>query len=167
VAKGKLTFEKSTNMAFYTDIRLKNTTLRFYNCHFESYNISIPALFKRIGNREEDVMEDTGRRMRRSITQRPQQVETVMRDIDACPVRSVVLGDFNDTPVSYTYQRLRRGHSDTFVKAGKGFGATYSLLQPLLRIDYILYPKDLKAVSYKVDRVSFSDHYPIIATYSE
>ena len=166
IAKGKLAFEKSTNMALYTDIRLKNTTLRFYNCHFESYNISIPALIKRIG-KEEDVMEDTGRRMRRSIIQRPQQVEAVMRDIDACPVHSVVLGDFNDTPVSYTYQRLRRSRSDAFVKAGKGFGATYNLLHPLLRIDYILCPRDLEAVSYQVDHVRYSDHYPVIATYSE
>lgn len=166
VSKGKLTFDKSTNMAFYTDIRLRKSTLRFYNCHFESYNISIPALLKRIG-KEEDVMEDTGRRMRRSITQRPQQVETVMRDIDACPVRSMVLGDFNDTPVSYTYQRLRRGHSDAFVKAGKGFGATYRLLLPLLRIDYMLYPKDLEAVSYETGPVRYSDHYPVIATYTE
>lgn len=166
VAKGKFDFEKSANMAFYADIRLPSTTLRFYNCHFESYNISIPALIKRIG-KEEDVMEDTGRRMRRTITQRPQQVEAVMRDIDACPLHSVVLGDFNDTPVSYTYQRLRRGRSDAFVKAGKGFGATYRLLQPLLRIDYILYPEDLEAVSYAVDQVRYSDHNPVIVSLYE
>ena len=166
VGKGRLEFEKSANLAFYTDIRLASSTVRFYNCHFESYNISIPALLKGIG-KDEELVEDTGRKMRRSITQRPRQVETVIRDVDECPVRSVVLGDFNDTPLSYTYQRLRRGRKDPFIEAGKGFGATYRSFQPLLRIDYILYPEDLEAVSYQVDRVRYSDHYPVIVTFHE
>ena len=90
-----------------------------------------------------------------------------MKDVDSAPVRSVVAGDFNDTPLSYTCFRLLRGRHDSFVRAGKGFGATYSSLWPLLRIDYILYPKDLEAVSYRVDRVRYSDHYPVIASYYE
>lgn len=165
--KGKIDFEKSTNLALHTDIQLDSTVLRFYNCHFESYNISLSGLVKSIGHREENVMEDTGHKMRRSITQRPKQVEEVIKDIDACPVRSVVLGDFNDNPLSYTVHRLLRGRQDAFVQAGKGFGATFRTFWPLLRIDYILCPRDLRAVSYEVPKVKYSDHYPVIATYYE
>ena len=165
--KGKIDFEKSTNLALHTDIQLDSTILRFYNCHFESYNISLSGLVKSIGHREENVMEDTGHKMRRSITQRPKQVEEVIKDIDACPVRSVVLGDFNDNPLSYTLHRLLRGRQDAFVQAGKGFGATFRTFWPLLRIDYILCPRDLRAVSYEVPKVKYSDHYPVIATYYE
>ena len=165
--KGKIDFEKSTNLALHTDIQLDSTILRFYNCHFESYNISLSGLVKSIGHREENVMEDTGHKMRRSITQRPKQVEEVIKDIDACPVRSVVLGDFNDNPLSYTVHRLLRGRQDAFVQAGKGFGATFRTFWPLLRIDYILCPRDLRAVSYEVPKVKYSDHYPVIATYYE
>ena len=165
--KGKIDFEKSTNLALHTDIQLDSTVLRFYNCHFESYNISLSGLVKSIGHREENVMEDTGHKMRRSITQRPKQVEEVIKDIDACPVRSVVLGDFNDNPLSYTLHRLLRGRQDAFVQAGKGFGATFRTFWPLLRIDYILCPRDLRAVSYEVPKVKYSDHYPVIATYYE
>ena len=164
--KGKLDFDKSTNLAIHTDIQLDSTVLRFYNCHFESYNISVSGLVKSLG-RKNDVVEDTGRKMRRSITQRPRQVDEVMQDVDNCPVRSVVLGDFNDNPLSYTVYRLSRGRRDTFVQAGKGFGATYRSLWPLLRIDYILYPRDLEAASYEVPKVKYSDHYPVIATYYE
>lgn len=164
-ARGKDVFEKSTNLALWTDIRLKESTLRIYNCHFESYNISLPALVKGIG--DDALMEETGIKMRRSIKERPGQVAEVLREMDAAPVRSVVLGDFNDNPLSYTYFRLVRGRKDSFVKAGKGFGATYSSLWPLLRIDYILYPPELEAVSYQVERVRYSDHYPIVATYHE
>ena len=91
----------------------------------------------------------------------------VLKGVDSAPVRSVVLGDFNDNPLSYTYFRLLQGRRDSFVEAGKGFGATYRSLWPLLRIDYILYPEDLTAVTYRVDKVRYSDHYPIIATYYE
>ena len=112
-------------------------------------------------------MEETGIKMRRSIKERPGQVAEVLREMDAAPVRSVALGDFNDNPLSYTYFRLIRGRKDSFVKAGKGFGATYRSFWPLLRIDYILCPPELEAVSYQVKRVRYSDHYPIIATYYE
>ena len=165
--RGKLDFEKSTNLALHTDIQLDSTILRFYNCHFESYNISLSGVVKSLGHKTDEVVEDTGRKMRRSITQRPKQVEEVIKDVDECPVRSVVLGDFNDNPLSYTVNRLSRGHKDTFVTAGKGFGATFRTLWPLLRIDYILYPRDLHAVSYEVPKVKYSDHYPVIATYYE
>ena len=165
--KGKIDFEKSTNLALHTDIQLDSTILRFYNCHFESYNISLSGLVKSIGHRDDDFVEDTGRKMRRSITQSPKQVEEVIKDIDACPVRSVVLGDFNDNPLSYTLHRLLRGRQDAFVQAGKGFGATFRTFWPLLRIDYVLCPRDLRAVSYEVPKVKYSDHYPVIATYYE
>jgi len=165
--KGKIDFDKSTNMALHTDIQLDSTVLRFYNCHFESYNISPAGILKSLRRTEEEVVEDTGRKMRRSITQRPRQVDEVMRNVDECPVRSVVLGDFNDNPLSYTVHRLSRGRMDTFVQAGKGFGATFRTMWPLLRIDYILYPHDLRAVTYEVPKVKYSDHYPVIATYYE
>ena len=164
--KGKIDFDRSTNLALHTDIQLDSSVLRFYNCHFESYNISLSGLVHP-DNMNEEAMEKTGRKMRRSITQRPRQVEEVMKDVDECPVRSVVLGDFNDNPLSYTVYRLSRGRLDTFVQAGKGFGATFRHLWPLLRIDYILYPRDLHAVSYEVPKTKYSDHYPVIATYYE
>ena len=165
VAKGKEVFEKSTNMAIWTDVQLDSSTVRVYNCHFESYNISPGAVVK--GLRDEVFLEETGLKMRRSIRERPRQVAHVLRSMNDAPMRSLAVGDFNETPVSYTYFRLLRGRNDAFVKAGHGFGATYRTLWPYLRIDYILYPKDLKAVSYTVGDVTYSDHYPVISTYYE
>jgi endonuclease/exonuclease/phosphatase family metal-dependent hydrolase len=162
VDKGRINFEHSTNMALWTDIKLDSSTVRFYNCHFESYNISLPGLIKK-----DNAVEETERKMRRSITERPKQVSAVLKDVEGARVRSLVAGDFNDTPLSYTYFRLLHGRRDSFVRGGHGFGSTYSVLWPWLRIDYILYPQDLEAVSYEVQRVHYSDHYPIIATYYE
>ena len=163
--RGKEVFEKSTNLSLWTDIRLDSAAVRIYNCHFESYNISPSALVKGVG--DDALLEETGLKMRRSIRERPRQVAHVLESVNQAPVRSLVVGDFNDNPLSYTYFRLLRGRKDAFVKAGVGFGATYRTLWPLLRIDYILYPKDLSAVSYSIGNATFSDHYPVIATFYE
>ena len=151
-------------MALYTDINLDTAVVRIYNCHLESYNISPEGVIRSIGG-EDAVVETTGRKMRHTIERRPAQVEAVVRSMKESPVHSLVLGDFNDVPMSYTYQRLKAGRKDSFVAAGQGLSATYTKFRPFLRIDYILYPRDLEAVSYAVSKVRYSDHYPVIATY--
>ncbi|MBQ6253351.1 MAG: endonuclease/exonuclease/phosphatase family protein [Bacteroidales bacterium] len=161
--KGRIQFGESSNQAIYTDLKVREgSTIRVYNCHFESYSISLSSLVKsRL--RDKALVQDTEERMKRSIIRRPEQVEQVMADIEECPLESIVAGDFNDNPMSYTYHRLMKGRKDTFVEAGRGFGATYSALWPFIRIDYILYPSDFKAVSNKIPRLRYSDHYPVIA----
>lgn len=164
-AKGKLDFENSTNMALYTDIGLDSAVVRVYNCHFESYNISIPGVFRSAAHGDEEAMESTGKKMRRSIIQRAAQVDLVRQDADDAPVRSLIAGDFNDTPLSYTYRRLSKGRKDAFAVAGKGLGATYRGTGAMLRIDYLMAPPDLETVSYETLKQRLSDHYPILARY--
>lgn len=165
-SKGKLDFENSTNLALYVDYDIRGTQLRVYNCHFQSYSLSLPRIAQTLKSNYREAFRDTEERMRKSIRLRPRQVDLVLEDIDNCPTEAIVAGDFNDPPFSYTYRRLRRGRKDTFVKAGKGFGATYALLRPFLRIDYVLYPESLSAVSHEVVRCPYSDHYPIVSTLS-
>lgn len=163
VGKGKIKFEESSNLAIYTDYEVAGRRFRVYNCHFESYNISFAGLVRAAFRADGDVFTDTGNKMKRSIMRRPRQVEQVFADIERCPVEAFVCGDFNDNPMSYTYYRLLRGRKDAFVEAGKGFGATFALLWPMLRIDYVLFPERYRAVSHEIPRVEFSDHYPVVA----
>lgn len=160
--KGKIKFEESANLAIYTDHSSGERSFRVYNCHFESYNISLTGLVRAVADRDSTVVAQTGTKVKRSITRRPRQVDQVFEDIENCKLPSFVCGDFNDNPMSYTYYRMTRGRKDAFVEAGEGFGATYSLLWPMLRIDYILYPEDGRAVSYEIPRLPYSDHYPVI-----
>jgi len=160
--KGKIKFDESANLAIYTDHNVGDRRFRVYNCHFESYNISFSGVIRAIARRDSTVMAETGTKMKRSITRRPKQVDQVFEDIENCPVESFVCGDFNDNPMSYTYFRMTRGRKDAFVEAGDGFGATYSLLWPMLRIDYVLYPERYRAISHDIPRVPYSDHYPVI-----
>ena len=162
VNRDKFDFEESSNMALYADIDVRGKVFRVYNCHFESYSISMSRLVKSISNHEENKMQETEEKMRSSITRRPKQVDQVLSDIVESPVETIVTGDFNDTPMSYTYQRLQQGKKDSFVEAGKGMGGTYSGLWPFIRIDYVLYPEKYEALYHKVERKLFSDHYPIV-----
>ncbi len=160
--KGKIKFEESANLAIYTDYNVGEKSFRVYNCHFESYNVSFSGLIRAVARRDSVVMAETGTKVKRSITRRPKQVDKVFTDIENCPVESFVCGDFNDNPMSYTYYRMTRDREDSFVEAGNGFGATYSLLWPMLRIDYVLYPESCRAVLHDIPRVPYSDHYPVI-----
>lgn len=162
--KGKMKFDESANLAIYTDYEHCGRTFRVYNCHFESYSISLPGVVRGVFNADRAVMTATGSKMKRSITRRPQQVNMVFDDIEKCPVEAFVCGDFNDDPMSYTYSRMKRGRKDSFREAGSGFGATYARMWPLLRIDYIMLPERFEAISHQTPRVEYSDHYPVIST---
>ena len=155
-------FKNSTNIAIYSDYEFEGHPFRVYNCHFESYNVSFTGIMRSILGEGGEELTETGARMKRSITRRPKQVDQVFANIETSPVPSFVCGDFNDTPMSYTYYRLMRGRSDTFVEAGDGFGATYAKMWPLLRIDYILCPEFCEVISHKTPRVNLSDHYPVV-----
>jgi len=159
--KGAVKFDESSNLAVYADIRMGDSVKRIYNCHLESYSLSITGIVKAMRRDYQTAIHDTGLKMRASILKRPAQVGKVLSGIEASPVESIVCGDLNDSPVSYTCYHLQRGRYDSFRKAGVGMGATYSMLWPFLRIDYIFYPKDMQATGHKTRRVHYSDHYPI------
>ena len=160
--KGRIRFEESANLAIYTDHLFGERRFRVYNCHFESYNISLTGLVKAVAMRDSTMMAQTGTKVKRSITRRPKQVDQVFDDIENCPLDAFVCGDFNDNPMSYTYYRMTRGRKDAFIEVGKGFGATYSLMWPMLRIDYILFPENGRALSHDIPKLPYSDHYPVI-----
>ena len=163
LGQGVIKFEHSSNLALYTDIRAYGREFRLYNCHFESYNISFPGIVKGLIGRKDGILKETERKMRHSLSLRPRQVDKVLEHISGCRSGTILCGDFNDNPMSYTYQRLIRGHRDTFCEAGKGFGATYSVLWPVLRIDYVFIPKEFRALTHASPRMGLSDHYPVIS----
>jgi endonuclease/exonuclease/phosphatase family metal-dependent hydrolase len=76
----------------------------------------------------------------------------------------IVCGDFNDTPVSYVYHKIRGGLKYVFVEAGKGCGGIYNGRLPSYRIDFILFYSSFNAYNYKRKKVNLSDHYPVFVT---
>ncbi len=163
--KGVFDFEESANLAIYCDCEINGERIRIYNCHFQSYSISLSRMAADLRVNYEETMKNTEKKFKTGISMRPKQVDQIMEDILKSPYKSLIGGDFNDTPMSYTYNKIMRYQKDSFKEAGCGFGSTYSVLWPLLRIDYILYPTVFEAVSHRTLKENYSDHYPIVASF--
>ena len=159
------TFIGSTNMFLYTDVKAGARVVRIFNCHLESYGISFTSLIKKLSDKEyfTDEIVQLHEHLRGGCLKRTEQVDTLASLCQASAYPTMICGDFNDTPVSYAYHHLLEGHKDAFVEAGSGLSSSYSVLWPLLRIDYVLVPQEYRAVEYKVVRVPYSDHYPVVS----
>jgi endonuclease/exonuclease/phosphatase family metal-dependent hydrolase len=101
--------------------------------------------------------------LKKGFVRRSVQAQVVKEHIRNSKYPVIVAGDFNDTPVSYTYRKIRNGLNDSFVTSGYGAGFTYKGNYPPNRIDYILYDNALINNHFDIVRVKYSDHYPIIA----
>ena len=98
--------------------------------------------------------------------QRASEADKAAAIIAKSPHPVLICGDFNDLPGSYTYTQFRGDLKDAFVEKGWGFGRTYNLISPTLRIDYIFYdPAVLRIKSYSSPRTELSDHNPVIVNF--
>lgn len=78
----------------------------------------------------------------------------------------IVCGDFNDIPGCYA-QRALMGHDmrDAYRDAALGPAITYHDNRFYFRIDHILY-RGVSPLKVKVRANGFSDHYPVVGTFS-
>jgi endonuclease/exonuclease/phosphatase (EEP) superfamily protein YafD len=106
------------------------------------------------------------RKIKRAATKRGKQVDIVAESIRNSDKKLIICGDFNDPPVSYTYQQLSKNMQDAFVKKGFGLGRTYSKILPILRIDYTLVDPTFRVISNKTIHRALSDHYPEVTEFS-
>lgn len=88
--------------------------------------------------------------------------QDLLPKVEDADVPFVLMGDFNDTPASYIYQKATELLMDPYVNQGRGFGTTYHGPFPAFRIDYILHSHDFESLSYKRVKTNISDHYPIV-----
>ena len=104
-------------------------------------------------------------RVRDAFKTRSQQVNAVAEHIKKSPHPVIVCGDFNDSPVSYSYQTMRDNLKDAYIESGNGIGYTYRGKFPSYRIDYILYNPLLRSYDYQSPKIELSDHYPVICRF--
>ena len=105
------------------------------------------------------------RKLRNAASYRGAQTDTLCAMIDRNAGKSIIMcGDFNDTPISYTYQRLASRLDCAYRKIGRGVGFTYRQSGIYVRIDHIFASSDWQCIKcYVVDEVRASDHFPVVA----
>jgi endonuclease/exonuclease/phosphatase family metal-dependent hydrolase len=165
---GLIPFVDSGNSFLWADIKLKkNKTIRVYCVHLQSNSISdktekIIEGEKKLDKKTFFSIRKVLGRIKRATGRRASQVDKLTRHVSSSPYPVVLCGDFNDTPISYSYKTLLDiGLKDSFKEAGSGIGTTYKSILPGLRIDYILTGKEFDIQSMKTDYVLFSDHFPV------
>jgi endonuclease/exonuclease/phosphatase family metal-dependent hydrolase len=80
----------------------------------------------------------------------------------------VLMGDFNDSPLSVVHSSLRRHFQDAFRATGKRWGPTFRARGIPVRLDYIYLSRAIRLLTCVVrnDPVAHiaSDHFPVVAT---
>jgi endonuclease/exonuclease/phosphatase family metal-dependent hydrolase len=165
----EVVFESSYNGAAVYTININGKRYTVANVHLESN--SIKAEDRKLYSdfiqnsdsvRLEAVTTNIRTRLGGAYRMRARQAEKVRQYIDAQETKgTIICGDFNDTPISYAYHQMKKGLKDAYVSTSFGPGITYHEDLFLFRIDYILHSKNMKAFGSKVDRLKFSDHYPL------
>jgi endonuclease/exonuclease/phosphatase family metal-dependent hydrolase len=167
VRKEMIEFDESLNGSMSSDIVIGTDTIRIYNCHLQSirlrndYNDLLDSLIFNYNEKQLDELKDITIRLRQAYIQRARQVDILTRHIASSAYPVIVCGDFNDTPVSYTYKSLSKNKKDVFIESGSGIGTTFRGNFPFVRIDYILYSPWFKSEYYQAEKVNWSDHYPV------
>lgn len=168
VGEGEILFEKTYNLCIYTDIKIDDDTIRVYNNHLQSVRFLkrnyelVDSLKFPYSQKQFSGIWDIGTRLNMAFKFRAMQAETIAAHMRKSPYPVIVCGDFNDTPVSFTYQTMRKHLKDAFEEAGSGLGNTYLGRFPSYRIDYILFDEYFGASNYRSPKLKLSDHYPVL-----
>ena len=158
------TFDSS----MWADLQIGDEVVRIYNNHLHTTDIKVDddkfitqRLYLTDSTRWSKIRNIVHRHRKNSVL-RAAQVDKIAPVIASTRTPYIVCGDFNDTPVSYVYRTMARGTKDAFSECGSSYSHTYRGFFNTLRIDYVLRSAGLKAVSYKVYYVNYSDHLPVV-----
>jgi len=156
----KINDNEMNNICIFSDIIIKNDTIRVYNIHLAS-NFFNNKDFNKIKSVQKEKFKkgiiSIVKKLKDSFVRRGNQVDEIKNHIEESPYPVIICGDFNDTPVSYAYQKLSDKKIDAFLESGNGIGATY-IKFPLLRIDYILHDSRINSSEFKTHKNKLSDH---------
>ncbi|MBD81257.1 MAG: hypothetical protein CL840_20235 [Crocinitomicaceae bacterium] len=172
IEKGIVPFEREgTNMCIFTDIDFNGKIVRVYNMHLQSLHFrrkDYEFLQSLDASNEEkiDGAKNIVSRFKSAFIKREEQAKIIRQHIEDCPFPVIVCGDFNDTPLSYSYDLIRGNLTDAFEAKGRGIGSTYNGMFPLLRIDYILHSPEIDNTYFNVVKEDLSDHYPLVAYFT-
>lgn len=160
INKGAFDFENTGNNTIYADVVKEKDTLRIYSVHLQSIGI-LPevTLLQDIDNTR------LRKRFADAFKKQQFQIDAIQSHKQKVKNPVIICGDFNNTPFSYSYRKMKGTMKDAFRERGSGLGTTFLFDRFPLRIDYIFSSEELEVVSFKTLKETFSDHYAIRASF--
>ena len=144
----------------YADILVDDDTVRVVNVHLQSVGLARDDYDAvRDGTDAEDRKRLLGR-LSAAYKLRADQAQKLNDFIATSPYKTILAGDFNDTPISYALNCIEN-MNDAFTTSGSGLGATYVGDLQGLRIDYLLYSDSISCSEFTTHNIKLSDHRPI------
>lgn len=169
IRHGEIDFGSEKNASMWADIAIKDDTIRIFNNHLQTTNVSINQKkydeYKSVKNwkGQARTLVTLLEQLKENFEIRARQSILVRQIIDTTQYPVVICGDFNDTPISFAFNHIAgRDIKDGFRDRGKGYGHSFNGIKGLLRIDFIGYNQSFKGLSYQSPYLSLSDHNPII-----
>lgn len=172
--KENIPYESKGNgsCAFYIDINGK--TVAVINNHFESNCLTADdkSKYKAIlkGKVEGDSAKSETRYIAHKLAEasgrRAPQVDIVHKYVEKTKKKYpvIVVGDFNDNPISYTRRVMAQGLTDCYVETARGIGLSYNQKGFYVRIDNIMCSDHFTPYNCHVDdKINASDHNPIVS----
>ena len=89
-----------------------------YNVHLQSLRIDANVELNKEDS--EKLIRKTGE----TFKMQQEQAELFLKHKELSPYKMVICGDFNNTPYSYVYNKIKGDLKDSFEYAGNGFGKT-------------------------------------------
>ncbi|GAB4034423.1 endonuclease/exonuclease/phosphatase family protein [Spirosoma gilvum] len=152
------------------DIAYGADTIRVVNVHLWSMgvrtNLAVEAL--KSGHLIQFATEliDTFHKLKEGFEHRNEQFLEVESYVAGSRYPVIICGDFNETPIGYSYGKLRQNFKNAFEEAGQGLGFTLNRHPYCVRIDQQFVSNDWAIKTCQtLSGVSFSDHFPVLAQY--
>jgi len=164
VEKGEIHFDlnpNSFNYAIYSDIVFEKDTIRIYNAHLQSIHLNSDETETLVDGDVESGLGHVLKKIQKAYPERASQAKKLMQHIRTSPHPVVVCGDFNDTPMSFTYSQFNTVLIDAFRNCASGYGKTYVGRIPAGRIDYIFHSEELQSTRFNIQKKALSDHLAI------
>lgn len=174
IRRERITYRSMVNGSVAWYLQVGSDTLLVINNHFEGTHLSAEDRQAYKGILKGEMKGDTARQeskrllvtLAESSTKRAPQIEAVCRYVEEHRQYPTVLcGDFNDNPISYSRYRIAKVLNDCFARTGKGLGLSYNQKGFNFRIDYVFCSDDIHPYKCQVDsKMDASDHYPVLCT---
>lgn len=168
IDSGYTNYPNSADKLLFVDIIKGVDTFRLFTTHLVSFKFgrkeyeAIQELKEQDGNSIE-ASKTLYTKLKTGFKGRAIQAEIVHNALQQSPYPTIICGDFNDVPNSFTYFRIKGNKQDAFLEKGFGIGRTFRGISPTLRIDYIFVDTTYSVRQCQVDKIKLSDHYPVIA----